>query len=103
MKNSEVKRETTIEIPSKNNRGCTIQAKTIFWTVLWCAICSIAVKECKRADIRLEQEKIKLEQLKKDSSAMKTSDTNIDTLKIENYQKEYVPLLKMYQQNNKQK
>ena len=86
-----VERKTTIE-PQKRP-GCTVGLKPIFWTILWCALCSIAIKECKRADIRLQEEKIKLEQLK-DSTAVKP-----DTLKIGSFQKEYIPLLKLNQRS----
>lgn len=86
-----VERKTTIE-PQKRP-GCTVGLKPIFLTIFWCAICGIAVKECKRADIRLQEEKIKLEQLK-DSTAIKP-----DTLKIGSFQKEYIPLLKLNQRS----
>jgi len=87
-KNLEVVEKKTEII--RDLKGCTIGLRGCFWTILWCIILSIAVKECKRADVRLQEEKIKLEQLK-DSTAIKP-----DTLKIGSFQKEYLPLVKMY-------
>ena len=86
-----VERKTTVEFPKRP--GCTVGLKPILLTIFWCALCGIAVKECKRADIRLQEEKIKLEQLK-DSTAIKP-----DTLKILSFQKEYIPLLKQLQKS----
>lgn len=92
-----VERKTTIEIPAKQRPGCTIGLKPIFWTILWCALVSIAVKECKRADIRLQEEKIKLEQMKDGTLIDSTPIIYPDTLKIGNFQKEYLPVLKRIQ------
>lgn len=94
-----VKKKNNLEVVERKTelvrdpRGCTIGLRGCFWTILWCALIGIAVKECKRADIRLQEEKIKLEQLK-DSTAIKP-----DTLKIGSFQKEYIPLLKLNQRS----
>lgn len=90
-----VERKTTIE-PQKRP-GCTVGLKPIFLTIFWCALCSIAIKECKRADIRLQEEKIKLEQMKDGTLIDSTPIIYPDTLKIGNFQKEYLPILKRIQ------
>ncbi|MBR2247604.1 MAG: hypothetical protein IJ880_11325 [Bacilli bacterium] len=94
-----VERKTTIEIPAKQRPGCTVGLKPIFWTILWCALVSIAVKECKRADIRLQEEKIKLEHMKDGTVVDSTPAIKPDTLKIGSFQKEYIPLLKLNQRS----
>ena len=90
--NTNVERKTEVQISPLN--GCLI-------TFLLIMLCAIAGEELKRSKIRLEMDKIKLEQMKKDTVASNVKDgTKIltpDTLKIGNYQKTYIPLLKQFQ------
>ena len=89
-----VERKTEI---IRDPKGCAVGLRGCFWTILWCIILSIAVKECKRADVRLAEEKIKLEQMQNGTLKDTTPAIKPDTLKILNFQKEYIPLLKMNQ------
>ena len=85
-----IERETIIESPKKP-QGCTIPLISgCLVPIAVFALMLVCIKECKRADIRLEEEKIKLEKLK-DSTAIKP-----DTLKIGNFQKEYISLYKVW-------
>ncbi len=95
--NEHVERKTEVQISPLN--GCLI-------TFLLIMLCAIAGEELKRSKIRLEMDAIKLEQMKKDTmfshvkdgATVITSDTlTFDTLKIGNYQKTYIPLLKQHQ------
>jgi len=90
-----VERKTTIE-PQKRP-GCTVGLKPIFLTIFWCALCGIAVKECKRADVRLQEEKFKFEQMKDGTLVDTAPAIKPDTLQIGSFKKEYLPLLKMWQ------
>ena len=85
--------------------GCTISAGCL-WFVILIALTVTSVNECSRSKIRLERDKLKLEQMKKDSAKLATDSMPIitpDTLKIGNHQQVYIPLWKMYQENQKGK
>ncbi len=87
----------TVEYPNKNKinipivNGCLVP-------IIFLALTIIAVRECKRSGIRLEEEKIKLEQMKDGTLIDKSPVITPDTVKIGNYQKAYIPLSKMWRQ-----
>ena len=94
-----IERETLIE-SQKQPQGCKIPLiNGCLVPIIFLAFTIIAVKECKRSNIRLEQEKIKLEQMKDGTVTDKSPIINPDTLKIGNFQKVYIPLLKEFQYN----
>ena len=90
--NEHVERKTEVKVSPLN--GCLI-------TFLLIMLCAIAGEELKRSKVRLEMDKIKLEQMKKDTVTSHVKDGTVvlvqDTLKIGNYQKTYVPILKQFQ------
>ena len=79
--------------------GCTMPLNGCLGVICLMFLTGIIGNECRRSSIRLEEEKIKLEQMKKDGVDVndKTPVIIPDTLKIGNYQKTYIPLIKMYQ------
>jgi hypothetical protein len=88
-----IERETTIE---SRKPGCKVPLVSgCLVPIIFLALTILSVRECKRSGIRLEQEKIKLEQMK-DGTLVDTAPAIIpDTLKIGSFQKAYIPLLKM--------
>ena len=92
-----VERKTTVEFPKKINipvvNGCLVPI-AVFALMILC------IRECKRSGIRLEHEQIKLEQMKKGLMVDTTPVITPDTLKIGNFQKTYIPLSKMYDNQN---
>ena len=75
---------------------------TMFLLIMLCAVAGNVLKISK---VRLESENMKLERIKKegimshanDGTLVNSTDTlKFDTLKIGNYQKTYIPLLKQY-------
>ena len=96
-KKEEKKRPNRISIPLIN--GCLLPIAAF-------ALMIVCVRECKRSGIRLEEEKIKFEQLKKqaqDGTLINDTTPVItpDTLKIGKLEKTYIPLIKMYQERQK--
>ena len=79
--------------------GCTMPLNGCLWVICLMFLTGIIGNECKRSSIRLEEEKLKLEQMKKDGVVVSDTTSVIvpDTFKFGNYQKTYIPLLKMYQ------
>ena len=97
--NVERKTEVQVQKPS-----CTIgPLNGCLITFLLIMLCAIAGEELKRSKVRLEMDKIKLEQMKKDTVTSHVKDGTMvitpvpDTLKIGNYQRTYIPLLKQFQ------
>ena len=88
-----VERQTIIEKPKRINtplvNGCLIPIAAF-------ALMILCIRECKRSGVRLEQEKIKLEQMKKGILIDTTPAITPDTLKILGYQKTYIPLIKQF-------
>lgn len=72
-------------------------------TVLMILLLVIASNEVKRSKIRLERDQFKLEQLKKDGTFVNDTAPIItpDTFKLGKFEKPYIPLLKMYQERQK--
>lgn len=94
-----IERETIIE-SQKKPQGCKVPLiGGCLVPIAVFALMLVCIKECKRADIRLEQEKIKLEQMKDGTRIDTTPAIKPDTLKIGSFQKEYIPLLKQYQRS----
>ena len=94
-----VERTTEVQVQKPN---CTLSPwNGCLITFLLIILCAIAGEELKRSKIRLEMDKIKLEQMKKDTVTSHVKDGTMvltpDTLRIGNYQKTYVPILKQYQ------
>ena len=91
--NEKVERQTTIEKPNRIDiplvNGC-------FVPIAVCALMVLCINECKRSGIRWEEEKIKLEQMKKGALVDTTPVVTPDTLRVFNYQKVYIPMSKMY-------
>lgn len=99
--NNNTEKKTTIQIEKSSfsdMNGCL----TTFLLIMLCAIAGNVLKISK---VRLECETIKLERIKKDTvmshandgTLVNSPDTlRLDTLKIGNYQKTYMPLLKQY-------
>ena len=79
--------------------GCTMPLNGCLWVICLMFLTGIIGNECRRSSVRLEEEKLKLEQMKKDGVVVSDTTSVIvpDTLKLGNYQKTYIPLLKMYQ------
>jgi hypothetical protein len=93
----QVDKETLIE-SHKDLRGCKIPLiNGCLVPIAVFALMIVCIKECKRADIRLQEEKIKLEHLKDGTLTDSSSIISPDTLKIGGFQKEYIPLLRMNQ------
>lgn len=93
----QVDKETLIE-SQKDLRGCKIPLiNGCLVPIAVFALMIVCIKECKRSDIRLQEEKIKLEQMQNGTLKDTTPAIKPDTLKILNFQKEYIPLLKMNQ------
>lgn len=88
-----IERETTIE---SRKPGCKVPLVSgCLVPIIFLALTILSVRECKRSGVRLEQEKIKLEQMK-DGTRIDTSPIiTPDTLKIGSFQKTYIPLLKI--------
>ena len=91
--NEKVERSTTIE---KLKQGSIPLVNGCFVPIAVCALMILCINECKRSGIRLEQEKIKLEQMKKGALIDTTPAIKPDTLQVLNYQKVYIPLSKLY-------
>jgi len=102
-RNKNVERQTSIERPKRISipvvNGCLVPIAVF-------ALMIVCVRECKRSGIRLEEEKIKLEQLKKqvqDGTLINDTTPIIipDTLKLGKFEKAYIPLLKIYSERQK--
>ena len=94
-----IERTTEVQVQKP---GCTLSPLNgCLITFLLIMLCAIAGEELKRSKVRLEMVKIKLEQMKKDTVTSHVKDGTVvlvqDTLKIGNYQKTYVPILKQFQ------
>ena len=85
--------------------GCAMPVSGCLWVICLMFLTGIIGNECKRSSIRLEEEKLKLEQMKKDGVVVSDTTSVIvpDTFKLGNYQKTYIPLLKMYQSQERGK
>ena len=97
--NMNVERTTEVQVQKPS---CTLSPLNgCLMTFLLIMLCAIAGEELKRSKVRLEMDKIKLEQMKKDTVASHVKEGTMiltpDTLRIGNYQKTYVPLLKQFQ------
>lgn len=79
--------------------GCTIPLNGCLWFLCLLFLTGIVGNEYKRSKVRLEEEQLKLEQMKKDGVVVnyKTPVILPDTFKIGNYQKTYIPIMKLYQ------
>ena len=92
-----IEKQTTIEKPKQITiplvNGCLVPI-AVFALMILC------VRECKRSGVRLEQEQFKLEQMKKGAVVDTTPVITPDTLKIGSFQKAYIPLSKMYKDQN---
>ena len=74
-----IEKETVIEKPSK--KGCSVSINGILWFIILCALCSASVKTCRVSDVRLEQEKYKLQQMKDGTCVDRPVVVKPDTLK----------------------
>ena len=84
---------------TRNPEGC-VSLKGCLYLIILLSLAGISTNEWKRSKIRLERDKIKLEQLKKDTVVSVKDGTQIiepDTLMIGSYKQVYFPLLKQYQ------
>jgi len=99
-KDMEINKETKVEIPQKIN--ITTPLNGCMWFIILCFLIGMAHNGKKWSDIKVEEEKVKLQQLKDGTLTDTISSIKPDTLKIGNHQKEYISLIKAYQ-NNKQR
>ena len=78
--------------------GCTIPLNGCLWFLCLLFLTGIVGNEYKRSKVRLEE-------MKKDGVVVdyKTPVVMPDTLKIGNYQKTYIPLMKLYQDQERGK
>jgi len=95
---SNVERKTEIQVQKP---GCSVTLNGCVFFLAGVFLVGILANEYKRSKVRLEMDNIKLEQMKKDTVTSHVTEKTMilapDTLRIGNYQRTYVPLLRHFQ------
>lgn len=90
-----VQKETTVKIPAKN--GCSVSANGCLSLFIFICLACIAYNGKKWSDIKVQQEQIKLQQMKDGTLTDTTPFVAPDTLRVGKYQNVYMPMSKMIQ------